>query len=72
MGLPTINPAQAPHEKNGEQPWHSFSGVEGLDAASFCIENSLGHTSSAQHGFADSNTTNSDKNMHSIFIAVKL
>jgi len=72
MALPTINPAQAPHEKNGEQPWHSFSGACFFDAASFWIEDSLGHKSSAQHDFADSNTTNSDKNMQSIFIAAKV
>lgn len=70
--LLTIKPAQVLHEKNGEQPWHSFSGAAFFDAAAALTEDSFMHTSSAQQGLADSNTTNSDKNMQSIFTTAKI
>lgn len=57
MGLATTKPTQEPHEKKGEQPWHSLSFDDVFPASSFFIDDFFWHSLSAQHGFAESRTT---------------
>jgi len=58
--LTITKPAQVPHEKNGEQPAHSFSGEAALVVSSFLLEDCFWQRSLVQHGLAERSTTNND------------
>jgi hypothetical protein len=55
--LATINPVHAPHAKNGEQPWQSFSLGDDLNGAFFATVFLMPQSLSAQQGFAVSSST---------------
>lgn len=52
-----MNPTQEPQEKKGEQPWHSFSLEDVFPESSFFAADFSWHCLSAQHGFAESKST---------------
>jgi hypothetical protein len=64
--LATTKPAHAPHEKNGEQPGHSFSFEEVLLGVVLSAD-AFAAQSSAQHGLTVNSSTISVNITHNNF-----